>query len=97
MPRESVFERRLVRELESRFPGCIVLKLDSSQIQGIPDRLLLWGRYWAALEVKRSVKAPHRPNQDYYVTKLNEMGYAAFVYPENLAEVLDEIQHAFRA
>ena len=48
------------------------------------------------LEVKRCENAPHRPNQDYYVDMLDEMSYAAFVYPENERKVLDDLQRALR-
>jgi hypothetical protein len=78
------------------FPGCIVTKLDSGHIQGIPDLLILWNERWACLECKRSKNASHRPNQDYYVNKMNDMSFSAFIYPENKEEVLHELQQAFR-
>lgn len=75
------------------FPGCMVIKLD--QIQGIPDLLILFGGKWAALECKRSEGAPHRPNQDYYVSLMNMMSFSRFVYPENKDEVLNELTEFF--
>lgn len=63
---ENQFKTNLVRELKERFPGCIVLHIDPNEIQGIPDLLILYRDRWAALEGKRSLNAPHRPNQDYY-------------------------------
>ena len=94
--RENKFQSDLRKDLESIFPGCIVLLNDASYIQGFPDLLILYGDRWAALECKRSLSASHRPNQDYYVDLLNEMSYAAFICPENKQEVLDELQYAFR-
>jgi hypothetical protein len=47
------------------------------------------------LEVKASTKASHQPNQDYYVEKLDYMGFARFVYPENEAAVLNELDAYF--
>jgi hypothetical protein len=79
------------------FPGCIVTKLDSSDIQGIPDLLVLHENKWATLECKRSARAKHRPNQDYYVDKMNKMSFSRFIYPENKEEVLDELQKTFRS
>ena len=39
--KESKFQSDLKEELKERFPGCIVTKLDSGNIQGIPDLLVL--------------------------------------------------------
>lgn len=92
---ENRFKTNLVRELKERFPGCIVLHIDPNEIQGMPDLLVLCGDKWAALEGKRSENAPHRPNQDYYVNLMNRMSYAAFIYPENKEEILDDLQRSF--
>ena len=95
--KENKFQADLKKELKSRFPGCIVTKLDSADIQGIPDLLVLYKDKWAALEVKKSATAPHRPNQDYYVEKMDNMSFSKFIYPENKAEVLDELHQAFES
>lgn len=92
---ENRFKTNLVRELKERFPGCIVLHIDPNEIQGMPDLLVLCGDKWVALEGKRSANAPHRPNQDYYVDLMNRMSYAAFIYPENKEEILDDLQRSF--
>lgn len=93
--KESTFQSKLKKELEERFPGCIVTKLDSSDIQGIPDLLILYKDKWATLENKRNANATKRPNQDYYVKRMNEMSFSRFIYPENKEEVLNELQQAF--
>ena len=89
---ENKFQANLIKEIKETFPGCIVMKNDSSYIQGIPDLLILYKDKWAALEVKKSATASHRPNQEYYVDKMDEMSYASFIYPENKEVVLDELQ-----
>lgn len=94
---ERDFQAKLIKEIKERFVGSIVLKNDSSYIQGIPDLLVLYGDKWFALEVKRSETASHRPNQEYYVGKMDEMSFARFVYPENKETVLDEMEHTFRS
>ena len=76
---ENTFKTGLVKELKSRFPGCIVLHADPNEIQGIPDLVVLYEDTWAALEGKKSARASHRPNQDYYVEKMNEMSYDVWV------------------
>ena len=77
------------------FPGCIVTKLDSGDIQGIPDLLVLYKNKWATLENKKSKDAPKRPNQEYYVEKMNDMSFSRFIYPENKDEVLNELKDIF--
>ena len=94
---ENKFQAKLINEIKNRFPGCIVMKNDSSYIQGIPDLIILFKNKWAALEVKKSNDASHRPNQDYYVDKMNEMSYASFISPENKEEVLDGMERSFKA
>lgn len=94
---ESRFKTNLINELEDMFPGCIVVHLDPNEIQGIPDILVLYKNKWAALEGKKHKNSPHQPNQDYYVSVMNEMSYASFIYPENKEEVLHELQQTFRS
>ena len=89
---ERDFQAKLIKELKQIFRGCIVMKNDSSYIQGIPDLIILYRDKWAALEVKKSATAHHQPNQEYYVELMDEMSYASFVYPENKEEVLYELQ-----
>lgn len=92
---ENRFKTKLVNELESMFPGCIVVHLDPNEYQGMPDLLVLYKDKWAALEGKKNANASHRPNQDHYIRKMNDMSFAAFIYPENKEEVLYELQQAF--
>jgi len=92
---ERKFQAELIKELEDIFDGCVILKNDPTYKQGIPDLLVLYGDRWAMLECKRHTSAKHRPNQDYYISKLGDMSYASFIYPENKEEVLDELQQAF--
>jgi hypothetical protein len=93
---ESQYQARLIKKLGRLFPGCIVLKTDANSVQGILDLLILWGENWASLEVKSSASANVQPNQDYYVEKLGEMSFAAYIYPENEEEVLSALQQAFK-
>ena len=93
---ESEYQANLIVELKRRFPGCMVIKNDPSYLQGFPDLLVLWHDKWAALEVKASARSREQPNQDYYVEVLNNMAFAAFIYPEIEEEVLDALQHSFQ-
>lgn len=87
---ESGFQDRLIANLKTIFPGCMVFKMD--QRQGIPDLLILYGKKWASLECKKSARAKRQPNQEYYVGKMNEMSFSRFISPENKEEVLDELR-----
>ena len=93
--RENKFQSNLKKELKEMFPGCIVTKLDSGDIQGIPDLLVLHKDKWCTLEVKKNAKASKRPNQEYYVDKMNNMSFSRFIYPENKDEVLNELRGKF--
>ena len=95
--KESKFQSDLKKELKTMFPGCIITKLDSGDIQGIPDLLILYNNKWATLENKRSEKATKQPNQEYYVDKMNKMSFSRFIYPENKEEVLNDLQQAFKS
>lgn len=92
---EKIFQSELIKELRDLFPGCIILKNDPTYIQGVPDLLILFEDKWAALEVKKSITASHRPNQEFYVNKMGRMSYANFIYPENKEVVLNELQETF--
>ena len=97
MSKENSFQAQLIKDLKILFPGCMVLKNDANYIQGIPDLLILFNAKWAMLECKRTRKASHRPNQEYYVDLLDKMSYAAFIYPENREDILNELQQALRS
>lgn len=92
---ESKFQKELMDEIRKQYPGCVILKNDSSYIQGFPDWTILYKNKWAVLEAKRNRTADKQPNQLYYVDKLNSMSYSRFVYPENKDEVLQELQQIF--
>lgn len=98
MPRESVYQANLIKRLHKLYPGCIVLKNDSSYMQGIPDLTILYQDKWAALEVKAKEprnSAIFEPNQEWYIETMNNMSFAACIYPENEKDVLRGLQQAF--
>lgn len=94
---ESNFQHRLIQTIKKRFKGCMVLKNDATYIQGIPDLMVLYKSHWAALECKARKNAHHQPNQEFYVKKMNEMSFAAFIFPENMEEVLDAMEQSFKS
>ena len=94
---ENRFKTKLVKEIKTRFPGSMVFHLDPNEMQGAPDLLVLYKDKWAALEGKKEEDASHRPNQDYYVDKMNQMSFARFIYPQNAKEVLNELEQSFKS
>ena len=93
---ENKFKTKLIKELKEMFPGCMVIHTDPNEIQGLPDLIVLYEERWAALEGKQKADSRCRPNQKYYVNLMNEMSFAAFIYPDNKEEVLNELQQSFR-
>lgn len=92
---ENKFQSKLIKDIKKEFPGCMVLKNDSSYLQGVPDLTIFHNNHWAMLEVKKNKNAKRQPNQEYYVDKLNEMSYASFIYPENKDQVMEELKRKF--
>ncbi len=92
---ENKFKTKLKKEIQEMLPGCMIMHLDPTEIQGIPDLIILYEDRWAVLEGKKSARASHRPNQDYYVDLMDRMSFAAFIYPENKDEVLDDLYQYF--
>jgi hypothetical protein len=95
--RENRYQARLIEKLKRMFPGCVVLKNDSGYQQGIPDLIILWEGFWAGLEVKIEEGSVIQANQEYFIRKLDQMSFAAFIFPENEEEVLDALQQAFES
>lgn len=93
---EKDYQAKLIKKIKSRLPESIVMKQDANYKQGVPDLIILNKNNWAALEVKQSAKASKRPNQEYYVDKMNSMSYASFIFPENEEDVLNAMEQALQ-
>lgn len=92
---ENKFQADLIKELKKKYPDSIIVKNDALYIQGIPDLTIFNGPKWATLECKKDEKSSHRPNQDYYVNKMDGMSFSRFISPENKQEVLNELEVHF--
>lgn len=93
---ESGFQGRLREKIKTLLPDCIVMKTDAINHQGIPDLCIMCRGKCAFIECKGSKTAHHQPNQDAWVEWLNNQGFfAAFAYPENVNEVLIDLQWYF--
>ena len=97
MVAENKYQAHIIKRIKEIFPDVLILKNDPSYQQGVPDLVILWFDCWASLEVKSSAPANRQPNQDYFIEKLDEMSFAAYIYPENEEEVLSALQQAFES
>lgn len=95
---ESQFQSHLIKRIKSEFgeDNVIVLKNDPTYIQGIPDLTILGKKRWAMLECKRSKKASHQPNQDFYIAKAARLSYGKFIYPEDEDEIMDDLHRILK-
>ena len=95
---EKDFQSLLIKELKTIYNNPdkdVITKFED--IQGFPDILILHEDRWAMLECKKSKESSHRPNQDFYINKLNKMSFASFIYPENKEDVLNDLQSALQS
>lgn len=93
---EAQFKKDFLKKVEARLRHnkvpYLVLKVDSTFDRSKPDTIILADHGWCALEFKRSKSASHRPNQDFWIKYLNEIGgLALFVYPEKEDEFITTI------
>lgn len=92
---ENKFQRYVIDRVRQIFIGCVVMKNDANYIQGIPDLTVLTDKGWFCLETKKSKDSDLRPNQWHYLNLLDDLSFARVVYPENVEEVLRELQRTF--
>lgn len=93
---ERDFQKKLIKQLKTMFPGIEIMKQDAGYKSGMPDLVLFYKNHYAMLECKKSADAHHQPKQDYYISKFNDWSYATFVYPENVNYILDELREVFK-
>ena len=94
--RENDYQQALKKRIKQLIPGCTIFKNDPTDMQGVPDLVVLYKDRHAFLEVKASAKAKHQPNQDWYIQEFGKHVFSSFIYPENESEVLDGLQRALR-
>ena len=93
--KESEFQKKVIDRIKREYPDAIIMKTDPKYIQGLPDLVALYHGKYACFEVKKSDKSARRPNQEYYIEKLADRGFAFFIYPENFELVFDRLSRWF--
>ena len=93
MAKESDFQAKVIKDLKAM--GLAVVKNQASPgvPTGFPDITAFGEGIYFCLECKASARAKKQPRQDYWVNKLNEWSYAAFIYPTNWENVKAEIKY----
>ena len=89
--REKDLERKLVKAV--RDSGGLALKFISPNLNGVPDRLLLFpGGRAAFAELKAPGEKP-RPLQEHRMEQLRVLGFRVYVVDseEKIGEILNEI------
>ena len=79
---ENKFQADLIKEIEHRFKGCIVLHNDANYIQGFPDLTILYKQKWAVLECKKAASSRYQANQEYYIENRNDYDGVIFSYSQ---------------
>lgn len=95
MKRENIIQGNLIKEIEKRYPGCIVLKNDANYKQGIPDLTIMYHDKYAVLETKADKNSSYRPNQETYLRLFDDWSFGRRIQPENKEEVLNELDAFF--
>lgn len=93
--RENSFQAGLIKEMEERYEGCVVLKNDANYKQGIPDLTVFYKDRYAILESKKDERASFRPNQEFYLNLFDKWSFARRIEPNNKEEVLNELDNFF--
>ena len=90
--REKYIEQKLVSEVKKR--GGICLKLASTGLDGIPDRLVLMAKGRVAFVELKAPKQKPRKLQLVRIKRLKEMGFCVYVLDDvkEIGGVIDDIQ-----
>ena len=90
--REKYIEQKLFSEVKKR--GGICLKLASTGLDGIPDRLVLMSKGRVAFVELKAPKQKPRKLQLVRIKKLKELGFSVYVLDalEDIGGVIDDIQ-----
>lgn len=89
MQAETLFGIKVDQRLK-KIKGCWFFNVQQVALRGVPDRVGVINGQFFALELKVAKRARRAKLQEYVIDKINLAGgYAAFVYPENLDEIME--------
>jgi hypothetical protein len=85
--------RKKVDKAIKKLPNSQWFSIQQVAIRGVPDKLGCVNGVFVALELKASAKSKRAKLQEHFIQKLKEAGAVAhFAYPENWAEILEELK-----
>lgn len=89
---ERKTQEKLIKFL--KFKGAYVIKTKPGlgTPTGCPDVIALYEGFWGAFECKATANAPFQPLQKETIEKFDKWSYARVVYPENLQDVIAELE-----
>lgn len=93
MVKESDFQAKVIKQLKAIGLAVVKNQAGPGVPTGFPDITAFGEGIYFCLECKASARAKKQPRQDYWVNKLNEWSYAAFIYPSNYDKVMSEIKY----
>lgn len=91
--KESTFQAQVIKELKALGLAVVKNQAGPGVPTGFPDLTAFGEGIYFCLECKASARAKKQPRQDYWVKKLNEWSYAAFIYPANHDKIMAEIKY----
>lgn len=91
--KESTFQAQVIKDLKAMGLAVVKNQAGPGVPTGFPDLTAYGEGVYFCLECKASARAKKQPRQDYWVKKLNEWSYAAFVYPANWEKIKAEIAY----
>lgn len=78
---ESNFQADLKKEIETLFPGAVIMKNDPNDIQGIPDLTVIWRDHWAWLECKTRNKCSQTVEPRFLYSVCTPLFFRGFYLP----------------
>ena len=93
MVKESDFQAKVIKQLKAMGLAVVKNQAGPGVPTGFPDITAFGEGIYFCLECKASARAKKQPRQDYWVNRLNEWSYAAFIYPSNYDKVMSEIKY----
>lgn len=88
---EKQVQKQIAQHLRKKGCFVIITKPQPGTAAGTPDILFLYEGFWGVIECKRSKSAPYRPLQRELLDKLGEWSFARVAYPENVYEIIAEL------